>query len=408
MPARRRHRGRLSPWCARARFLVGPGTPRAPPLVPRPARRPGARLLEFPDRGPTPAARREEGAMEVLYPRCAGLDVHKATVVAAVRLVAGGRVVREVRTFATTTASLLELAEWLAESGCTHVVMEATGVYWRPVWHILAEGGFALVLANPAQVKNVPGRKTDVNDAAWLAELLAHGLVRASFVPDGPTAELRSLLRTRKQLVRERASHTLRLQKTLEDANVRLDGVVADLLGKSGRAMLEALVAGQTDPGRLAALAHPQLAATPERLREALRGRVTAHHRFLLRLHLDQVDALDAAVARVDREVEGHLAPFRAAVDLLASIPGVGALAAAAARVARGGGAPPPPLRAGAALLASTPGAGPRAARVRGPEPGLDMGRSPPAGPLVSGAGLCPRNDESAGKRRSARLRKGA
>src|SRR2546421_1202177 len=248
MPARRRHRGRLSPWCARARHIVGPGTPRAPPLVPRPARRPGARLLEFPDRGPTPAARGEEGAMEVLYPRCAGLDVHEATVVAAVRLVAGGKVVREVRTFATTTASLLELAEWSAESGCTRVAMEATGVYWRPVWHVLAEGGFVLVLANAAQVKNVPGRKTDVGDATWLAELLAHGLARASFVPDGPTAELRSLLRTRKQLAREKASHTLRLQKPLEslprtrsgDANLKLDGVVADLLGTSGRAMLEA------------------------------------------------------------------------------------------------------------------------------------------------------------------------
>src|ERR671933_1060706 len=232
MAARRRHRGRLTPWCARARFAVGPGTPRAPPLVPRPARRPGARLPDFPDGGPAPAARREEGAMEVLYPRCAGLDVHKATVVAAVRLVAGANVVREVRTFATTTAGLLELAAWLAENGCTHVAMEATGVYWKPVWHILAEGGLVLVLANPAQVKNVPGRKTDVGDAAWLAELLAHGLVRASFVPDAPTAELRSLLRTRKQLAREKASHTLRLQKTLEslprtrsgDDNVKLDG----------------------------------------------------------------------------------------------------------------------------------------------------------------------------------------
>jgi transposase len=263
--------------------------------------------------------------MEVLYPRCTGLDVHKATVVAAVRLVAGGRVVREVRTFATTTAGLLELAAWLGENGCTHVAMEATGVYWKPVWHILAEGGFVLVLANAAQVKNVPGRKTDVGDATWLAELLTHGLVRASFVPDAPTAELRSLLRTRKQLVRERASHTLRLQKTLEDANIKLDGVLADLLGKSGRAMLEALAAGEGDPEKLAALAHPRLAATPERLREALRGRVTAHHRFLLRLHLDQVDALDAAVGRVDLKVEEHLAPFRAAVDLLTSIPGVGA-----------------------------------------------------------------------------------
>src|SRR3954463_10342779 len=187
--------------------------------------------------------------MEVLYPRCAGLDVHEATVVAAVRLVAGGKVAREVRTFATTTAGLLELAEWLSESGCTHVVMEATGVYWKPVWHILAEGGFVLVLANAAQVRNVPGRKTDVGDATWLAELLAHGLVRASFVPDGPTAGLRSLLRTRKPLVRGGASPVLRLQKTLEDANVKLDGVVADLLGKSGRAMLEALVAGGDRPG---------------------------------------------------------------------------------------------------------------------------------------------------------------
>ena len=147
--------------------------------------------------------------MEVLYPRCAGLEVHKATVVAGVRLVTGGKVVRQVRTFGTTTAGLLELAAWLGESGCTHVAMEATGVYWRPVWHVLAEGGFALVLANAAQVKNVPGRKTDVGDAAWLAELLAHGLVRASFVPDAPTEEPRALLRTRKQLVREKASHTL-------------------------------------------------------------------------------------------------------------------------------------------------------------------------------------------------------
>ncbi len=312
--------------------------------------------------------------MEVLYPRCAGLDVHKATVVAAVRLVAGGKVAREVRTFATTTADLLALAAWLGENGCTHVAMEATGVYWKPVWHVLAEGGFDLVLANAAQVKNVPGRKTDVNDATWLAELLAHGLVRASFVPDAPTQELRSLLRTRKQLVRERASHVLRLQKTLEDANVKLDAVLADLLGRSGRAMLEALVAGETDPEKLAALAHPRLAATPERLREALRGRVTAHHRFLLRLHLDQVDALEAAIGRIDREVEERLAPFSAAVDLLASIPGVGALAA----------------------------------RVIVAEIGLDMGRFPTAGHLVSWAGLCPRNDESAGKRLSARLRKGA
>jgi transposase len=313
--------------------------------------------------------------MEVLYSRCAGLDVHKATVVAGVRLAApGGKVIREVRTFGTTTASLLELAEWLAAQGCTHAAMEATGVYWKPVWHILAEGGFALVLANAAQVRNVPGRKTDVGDATWLAELLAHGLIRASFVPDTPTPELRALLRTRKQLVREKASHTQRLQKTLEDANIKLDAVLSDLLGMSGRAMLEALVAGESDPAKLAALAHPRLTATPERLKEALRGRVTRHHRFLLRLHLDQVDALDAAIARIDREVEEHLAPFRAAVRLLTSIPGIGELAA----------------------------------QVIVSEVGLDMDRFPTAGHLLSWAGLCPRNDESAGKRRSSRLRQGA
>src|SRR3954471_8243284 len=246
--------------------------------------------------------------MDLLHPLCAGLDVHKDTVVACLRRVVEGRVKREVRTFGTTTRELLELSDWLASEGCRHVALEATGVYWKPVWHILGDGDFELVLANARHVKNVPGRKSDVSDAAWQADLLAHGLIRASFVPDGATQELRGLLRTRKQLVRERTSHVQRLQKTLEDANIKLDGVVTDLLGKSGRAMLEALATGEDDPAKLVALAHPRLSATPERLREALRGRVTAHHRFLLRLHLDQVDALDAAVARVDREVEEHLA----------------------------------------------------------------------------------------------------
>src|SRR5215204_4244221 len=302
--------------------------------------------------------------MQVLHPRCAGLDVHKDSVMAAVRLAEAGGVRCEVRRFEATTPGLLALGAWLAECGCTHAAMEATGVYWKPVWHILAEGGFALVLANAAQVRNVPGRKTDVGDATWLTELLAHGLIRASFVPDTPTQELRALLRTRKQLVREKASHTQRLQKTLEDANIKLDAVLTDLLGRSGRAMLEALVAGESDPAKLAALAHPRLAATPERLKEALRGRVTRHHRFLLRLHLGQVEALDAAIARVDQEVAEHLAPFRAAVGLLTSIPGIGELAA----------------------------------QVIVSEVGLDMDRFPTAGHLLSWAGLCPRNDESAGK----------
>ena len=220
----------------------------------------------------------------------------------------------------------------------------------------------------------MPGRKTDVSDAAWLADLLAHGLIRASFVPDAATQELRALLRTRKQLVREQASHVQRLQKTLEDANIKLDAVISDVIGVSGRAMIEALIAGESDPETLAALAHPRLKATPVALKEALHGRVTRHHRFLLRLHLQQIDALDAALAAIDQEVEGQLAPFRAAVQRLDTIPGVNALAA----------------------------------EIIVAEIGTEMSRFPSAGHLLSWAGLCPRNDESAGKRRSTRLRKGA
>ena len=311
--------------------------------------------------------------MQVLYPRCAGLDVHKDTVVASARLAAGRDVTVEVQTFPTTTAGLLALSAWLAERGCTHAAMEATGVYWKPVWHILADGDLTLVLANAAHVKNVPGRKTDVADATWLADLLAHGLVRASFVPDAPTQALRALLRTRKQLVRERASHVLRLQKVLEDANLKLASVLTDITGTSGRAILDALIAGESDPATLAALAHQRVRASRETLEEALRGRVAPQHRFLLRLHLRQVEALEAAIAEIDEEVEARLAPFRAAVRLLSTIPGVSTLSAEV-------------------ILA---------------EIGTDMSRFPTSGHLVSWAGLCPRNDESAGKRRSTRLRKG-
>src|SRR5271166_305956 len=229
--------------------------------------------------------------MEVLYPKCAGLDVHKKTVVACVRIQQGAAVEQEARTFEATTSCLLALSAWL---------------YWKPVWHILE-----LLLANAAHVKNVPGRKTDVNDATWLSELAAHGLIRGSFVPDRPTQELRSLLRTRKQLVRERTSHIQRLQKTLEDANIKLDSVISDILGVSGRTMIEAMIAGQTDPAVLASLANRRIRATPEELREALQGRLTAHHRFLLQLHLEQVDALDRAIARIDKEVKADLDSFR-------------------------------------------------------------------------------------------------
>src|SRR5215212_1525326 len=353
-------------------YELDPGRPEHPRLCQGPIG-PGARFLEFFGGTPTPAARKE-GAMEVLYPRCAGLDVHKDTVVASARLATGRDITVEVQTFATTTAGLLALSAWLAERGCTHAAMEATGVYWKPVWHILADGDCTLVLANAAQVKNVPGRKTDVADATWLADLLAHGLVRASFVPDAATQALRALLRTRKQLVRERASHVQRLQKTLEDANIKLGSVLTDVTGVSGRAIVEALVAGETDPATLAALARRSVKAPPERMTEALQGRVTSRHRFLLRLHLRQIDALEAAITDLDREVEMELEPFRAAVRLLSSIPGVSALSA----------------------------------EVIVAEIGTDMRRFPTAGHLLSWAGLCPRSDESAGKRRSTRLRKGA
>jgi len=312
--------------------------------------------------------------MEVLYPRCCGLDVHKETVVACLRLVVDGKVVKEVRTFSTTTASLMSLSEWLTETKCTHIAMEATGVYWKPVWHILADGEFELVLANAAHVKNVPGRKTDVKDAEWVSDLLAHGLIRASFVPDSPTQEMRTLLRTRKQLSREKASHILRIQKTLEDANIKLDSVITDVMGLSGRKMIEALIAGQSDPAKLARLADHRVKASQETLRQALRGRVTRHHRFLLRLHLQQIDALDAAIAKTDREVEAGIQPFRSAVEQVVSIPGVKDLSA----------------------------------RQILSEIGIDMSRFPSDGHLISWACICPRNDESAGKRRSTRIRKGS
>jgi transposase len=252
--------------------------------------------------------------------------------------------------------------------------MEATGVYWKPVWHILSDGELDLVLANAAHVKNVPGRKTDVNDATWLADLMAHGLVRASFVPDEPTQQMRDLLRTRKQFVRERSSHTQRLQKTLEDANIKLDSVLTNIVGLSSRRILEALIAGQTAPQALAKLAHNNIKATSTELEASLHGRVTAHHRFMLQLHLDHLKAVDAAIACIDQEVAGNLEPFRVAIKMLSTIPGISSLSA----------------------------------EVIVAEIGIDMSRFPSEGHLISWAGLCPKNDESAGRRRSSRIKKGA
>src|SRR5438270_2615440 len=214
-----------------------------------------------------PAARTvEEKSMDVLYERVAGLDVHKDTVVACVRIMVDGKTARECRTFATTTEQLVALRAWLEECRCTHVAMEATGVYWMPVFRLLDADKFALIVANAAHIKNVPGRKTDLNDAMWIADLLAHGLIRASFVPDEAFQELRSLMRTRKQLVREQTRHVQRIQKTLEEANIKLAGVICDVMGVSGRRMIEAMIAGERNPQRLAALAERSVKASPQEL----------------------------------------------------------------------------------------------------------------------------------------------
>src|SRR5437867_1266244 len=226
--------------------------------------------------------------MDVIHPKCAGLDVHKESVVACARIGTGPKIAREVKTFGTTTRDLLALSDWLTAQGCTHVAMESTGVYWKPVWHVL-EGSFELVLANAMHIRNIPGRKSDVNDATWIADLLAHGLIRSSFVPPAAVQELRDLTRTRQQLVRDIAQHTLRIQKTLATANVKLTSVLADILGVSGRAILAALVAGETRPERLALLANDKVKASRAEITAALQGRVTAHHRFMLKLHLTQI-----------------------------------------------------------------------------------------------------------------------
>jgi transposase len=311
--------------------------------------------------------------MDVLHARCAGLDVHRDSVVACARLVTAEGTAYEIATFGTMAADLERLARWLSARGVTQVAMEATGVYWKPVWAALATQ-VELILANAAHVKNVPGRKTDVNDATWLADLLAHGLIRASFVPGPPIQALRDLTRTRKQLTREKAAHAQRIDKLLQAANLRLGTVLADILGASGRAILAALAAGETDPERLADRVQTRIRASRQQVIEALRGRLAEHQRQLLQIHLDQIDAIDRALGALDAALDHSLDPFQEAAARLTTIPGVGALAAAG-------------------IIA---------------EIGCDMTRFATPAHLISWAGLCPANDESAGKRRSTRLRKGA
>ena len=311
--------------------------------------------------------------MEVTFARCAGLDIHQDSVVACVLLSEpGGAVRKEARSFGTMTDDLLALSDWLAQHQVTHVALESTGVYWKPRYNLL-EGAFELLLVNAQHIKAAPGRKTDVKDSEWIADLLRHGLLRASFVPEQPQRELRELTRYRTTLVRERAAEVNRLQKTLEGANLKLGSVASNVLGKSGREMLEALVGGETAATVLAQLAKGKLRSKIPELERALEGRFGPHQRFLIAEQLAHLDYLEESIERVSQEVAERVRPFEQALAHLDTIPGVG-------------------RRTAEALVA---------------EIGTDLSRFPSAGHLASWAGRCPGNNESAGKRKTGKTRQG-
>ena len=311
--------------------------------------------------------------MDIVYSRVAGLDVHKKTLTAAMILPDGeGGLLKQTRTFATMTVDLLSLSDWLLAQGVTHVAMESTGEYWKPVYNIL-EGSFELLLVNAQHVKAVPGRKTDVKDAEWIAELLRHGLLRASFVPPQGQRELRELTRCRTTFVRERATLVNRVAKVLESANIKLASVATDIMGVSARAMLSAIIEGQATACQMAELSRGKLKDKREELVKALEGRVQPHHRFLLSEFILQIDSLEETMQRFDEQIREYCRPFEAAVALLDTIPGVN--------------------RATAEIIVS--------------EIGSDMTRFPTAAHLASWAGLAPGNDESAGKRRSGKMPRG-
>jgi transposase len=312
--------------------------------------------------------------MQVVYERCCGLDVHKRTVVAC-RIIpeSPGQLRPEIRTFATMTQDLLALVDWLQEAGVTHVAMESTGVYWWPIYNLL-EAQFTVLVVNARHLKAVPGRKTDVKDAEWIAELLQHGLVRGSFIPEQPQRELRELTRYRATLVQERARVVQRLQKVLEETNLKVGSVITDITGVSGRAILGALVAGQTDPASLAQLAKGRLRKKLPELEQSLVGIVQPHHRFLLVEHLSHLDFMDEGINRVSQEIGERLCPFEGQLQGLDTIPGVNE----------------------------------RIAQVMLAEVGTDLSRFPSAHHLASWAGICPGNQESGGKRQSGKTRKGS
>ena len=307
--------------------------------------------------------------MKVLYERCAGCDVHKKTITVQVAVPEGS----ETRTYGTTTPELLTLVDWLLGHQVTHVAMESTGVYWKPLYNLLEATGITVFVVNAAHMKAVPGRKTDVQDAVWICDLMQHGLLKPSFIPPRPQRELRELTRYRISLTRERAAEANRIQKVLEGGNIKLGSIVADILGKSGRAILEAMATGISAPEALAALAQGRLRATQEELVAALQGRLTDHQRLMLRLQLDHVRYLDQQIEALDAEVAKRLAPFAPQIVQLDTIPGVSQ----------------------------------HIAEVILAEVGPDMTRFPNGAHLVSWAGMCPGSNESAGKRRGSRTRKG-
>jgi transposase len=312
--------------------------------------------------------------MEVMHRCCCGLDVHKDTIVACVRRARQDAGVQEAtRTFGTTTSQILQLGDWLAQEQVTIAAMESTGVYWKPLWNLL-EGQLELMVVNARDVKQVPGRKTDVKDSQWIAQLLSCGLLKASFVPLRPQRDLRDLTRTRASLMQDKARVANRLQKVLEDANIKLGSVASDVLGVSGREMIRALIEGKMSAEEMARLARRRLRLKMAELAEALRGRVTEHHRYMLKMLLDQIEQMERHVASLDERIEQVLGPLeRQAIDLLDEIPGINRVAAQN-------------------VIA---------------EIGTDMNRFPTAGHLASWAGLSPGNNQSAGKRRSGRMNEG-
>ncbi|HYE99695.1 MAG TPA: IS110 family transposase [Planctomycetota bacterium] len=346
--------------------------------------------------------------MEVVFERCAGLDVHKQNVVACVR-VSGRKGNGVVKTFNTMTHGLQALRDWLVAEQVTHVAMESTGVYWKPVWNIL-EDHFELLLCNAKQVKQVPGRKTDVNDCEWLAKLLQHGLLSPSFVPDRGLRDMRDLTRYRVKLTGQHTAEVNRIQAVLEDANLKLGDVASDIMGASGRAILDALVAGETDPAKLASMAKKSLKKKIPELKLALDGKLTAHHRFILGMHLEATRSIEAAIAKLDARIAEITGPPPSPPgDRPDAMPGSEEPSSASAEEgASARGEPPLSMAEALRLVCTIPGISLRLAQDILAEIGPDMSQFHSSGALASWAGMCPGNNESAGKKRSGRTKKGS